>query len=174
MEQLLPTTFLLEFSPIDTSDADPALISAVGRDVVMRLREQGETIQPVYNGQRGGDLLLQVVSAAWMNRDILMSDLSSLVTILTPVVLITQHIRQAYRKRVGEEAAQQQPVTITLEVNGLILKVETDSATDATDIATKLAQHILTQSLLSNEQTIRPLTPKVKAHIPKRATPKKR
>ena len=81
-----------------------------------------------------------------------MSDLSSLVTILTPVVLITQHIRQAYRKHVGEEAAQQQPVTITLEVNGLILKVEADSATDATDIATE-TRSAHTDTVVTIQQT---------------------
>jgi hypothetical protein len=173
MEQLPPTAFLLEFSPTDASDADPTLIDAIARDVVTRLREQGETIQPVYNGQRGGDLLLQIVSAAWMNRDILMSDLSSLVTILTPVVLIAQHIRHAYTRRVGAEATQQKPVTVTLEVNGLTMKIETVSATDATEVATKLAQYIQAQPLPSGEQTDRPLTPKVKAHIPKRSTSKK-
>src|SRR5579864_5232643 len=119
-----PTTLLLELLPADTNDADPALINAISTEVIALLREQGETVEPVYTGQRGGELLLQVMSAVWANKDIILSDLGSLVTVLTPVVLIAQHIKHAYGKRVGQEAAEQHPVTVTLEIKGMMLVVE--------------------------------------------------
>ena len=174
MEQILPTTVLLEFFPADANDADPALITAIGREVTTLLRDQGETVQPVYAGQRGGELLLQIIGAAWANKDLILSDLSSLVTVLTPVMLVAQHIKHAYGKHVGQEIAQQHPITVTLEIQGMTLIVETTEATDAREVATHLAQQILTQPSPTGDQALLPQTTRVKAHVPKRPTRKRR
>ena len=174
MEQRPPTTILLELLPADANDADPALINAIGAEVATLLRQQGETVEPAYTGQRGGEQLLQIISAVWANKDLILSDLSSLVTVLTPVVLIAQHIKHAYGQRAGQEVAQQRPVTVTLEIKGLTLTVETPDAKDATEIATQLAQQILTQPSPTADQALLPQTTRIKAHVPKRPTRRRR
>jgi hypothetical protein len=174
MEQFPSTTILMELLPADAIDADPALISALGRDIITLLREHGETVQSVYRGQRGGELLLQIMSPVWANKDIILSDLSSLVTILTPVVLIAQHLRQAYSKRVSKEVAQQHPVSVTLEIKGVTLTIETADVKDAEALATLLAQQILVRPSATDEQVLLEKTAKVQAYIPKRSTRKRR
>jgi hypothetical protein len=54
-----PFTFALEAIPADANDADLALVSAVGSDVASIYRERGESVQPVYTEQRGGEFLVQ-------------------------------------------------------------------------------------------------------------------
>src|SRR5579885_3705867 len=101
MEQISALTIFLELLPADANNPDPALLTSIGTEVATILRDQGETVQPVYSGQRGGEVVLQIISAAWANKDIILTDLSSLVTMLTPIVLIAQHIKHAYRKHAG-------------------------------------------------------------------------
>jgi hypothetical protein len=124
MEQIPLTAILLELLPTDANDADPALLASIGMEVTTILRDQGETVQPVYSGRRGGELVLQIISAAWDQKEIILSDMSSLITILTPIVLIAQHIKHAYAKHAGQQVAQTYPVTVTLEIKGITLTVE--------------------------------------------------
>ncbi len=63
-----PFTFTLEVLPADANDADPALVSGVGSDVASIYRERGESVQPVYTEQRGGEFLIQIttlLTTAW-------------------------------------------------------------------------------------------------------------
>src|SRR5258708_25291318 len=76
-EQIPPTTVLLELLPSDANIADLALITAIGTEVAAHLRDQGDIVQPVYSEQRGGELLLQIISGVWANKDSILSDLSS-------------------------------------------------------------------------------------------------
>jgi len=156
------------------SDPDPALLSAIASETTSFFQERGETVHPVYTGQRGGELLLQIITSAWMNKEIILSDLSALVSILTPVVLAAQHIRNAYKKRVGQDIAQQHPISITVEVNGATMKVEDTDSTNAEAVATLLAQHILARPFPLGEQASSPRTPLVQVRVPKRPTRKKR
>lgn len=174
MEQIPPMTVLLELLPADADDADPALITAIGTEVATRLRNQGETVQPVYKGQRGGELLLQILSTAWANKEIILSDLSSLVTLLTPMVLIAQHVKHAHSNQVGKEIAQQHPVAVMLEIKGMTLMVETTDEKDAEIVANRIAQQILAQPSPVSDQAFLPQTAKVQAHIPKRPSRKRR
>src|SRR6266849_2601692 len=125
MESSTPFTFTLEVLPADANDADPALVSAVGRDIASIYRERGESVQPVYNEQRGGEFLVQIttlLTTAWTNKEIILSDVNALVSILTPLVLAARSLWNAYEQRVGKDIAQQHPITLTIEVNGITMK----------------------------------------------------
>ena len=70
-----PFTFTLEVQPEDASDADPALVSALGRDVTDIFRAQGETIEPVYTKKREGEFLVEVtmlLTTAWAYKEIIL------------------------------------------------------------------------------------------------------
>jgi hypothetical protein len=177
MEDSMPFTFMLEVLPADANDADPALVSAVGSDVANIFREHGETVQPLYTGQRGGEFLVQIatlLTTAWTNKEVILSDVSTLVSILTPLVLTSRHLWNAYERRVGKDMAQQHPLTVTIEVNDVAMKVEAADRTDALAIATELAQRYQAQHPPSGAQDLSPTTAKVQAHVPKRPTRKRR
>lgn len=177
MEGSTPFTFTLEVLSADASDADPALVSAVGSDVASLLREHGETVQPLYTGQRGGEFLVQIatlLTTAWTNKEVILSDVSALVSILTPLVLTAGHLLNAYERRVGKDMVKQHPLTITIEVNGVAMQVEAADRTDALAIATELAQRFQAQHPPSGAQALSPTTVKVQARVPKRPTRKRR
>ena len=177
MENAQPFTFTLEVLPEDANDADPALISALGRDVADIFRAQGETVKPVYTGERGGEFLVEVttlLTTAWANKEIILSDMSALVSILTPLVLATRSLRHAYEQRVGKPLAQQPPLAITIEVHGITMKVEATDQQDAVAIATELSQHFQAQHPEVSAQPIASATPKIRASVPKRPTRKRR
>src|SRR5260370_4483382 len=148
MENAQPFTFTLEVLPEDANDADPTLISALGGDVAVKFRAQGETVKPVYTGERGGGFLVEVttlLTTAWANKEIILSDMSALVSILTPLVLAARSLWNAYEQRVGKDRAQQHPITLTIEVNGITMKVEATDRKDAVAVATDLAHHLQAQ-----------------------------
>src|SRR5712692_4021180 len=106
----------LEIVPQDPQDADPALIHAVGRDTSAALGNDGYVIEPLYTNQRSGFLvevtpLLNTVAAdIWAQKDIILGDLSALVTILSAAVPIIKHLRKAYEKRVEKQSMRQEPI----------------------------------------------------------------
>jgi hypothetical protein len=119
-----PVTLTLKVVPEDPLNSDPALVDAVGRDTADVLRSEGYTVQPANTGTRGGPLfeiyvfLSQTLAAAWANKEALIADVSGLVTILGAAVTVVTKARQAYEKRVGKDAAQQYPISFTLDING--------------------------------------------------------
>src|SRR5579884_951034 len=79
----------------DEDEGDPALVNAVGRDTVAALQQEGDTVRPVYTGQKGGFLVevvtmvTQLATIAWDNRAVageVIADLSGLVTIFAAVL----------------------------------------------------------------------------------------
>jgi hypothetical protein len=170
-------TFTLEIQPEDTSDADPALASALGRDVADIFREQGETVRPVYTGERGGEFLVEIttlLTRAWANKEIILSDFSALVSILTPLVLASRSLWKAYERRVGKDLAQQKPLTITLDFHGTTLKVEAMAQQDAVTVATELARQFQAHQSEISAQVLAPTAPKIRASVPKRPARKRR
>src|SRR5436305_3971109 len=94
------TLEVISEDPNVTSAADAY---AVGRDSANTLRNDGYTIQPVYTGQRGGEFLVDVVfpllNTLWTQKDVILADVSALVTVLTPAVAVVQHLREAHERR---------------------------------------------------------------------------
>lgn len=176
-EQVTPFTFTLEVLPENPSDADPALISALGRDVSDLFREQGETVEPVYTGERGGEFLAQVatlLTTAWEQREVILGNLSAVVSTLTTLVEITRRLRQVYEQRVGKDLAQQNPLTITIELHGVTMKVEATDRKSAVEIATELAQRLQTPQAAGQTPALASTPAKIRAEVPKRPTRKRR
>lgn len=172
-----PFTFTLEVLSADVNDADPALVSEVGSDVASIYRARGESIQPVYTEQRGGEFLVQIttlLTTAWTNKEIILSDVSALVSILTPLVLAARYLWNAYERRVGKDRAQQHPITLTIEVNGITMKVEATDRKDAVAVATDLAHHLQAQHAAGDTPTLSPAATKIRASVPKRPMRKRR
>src|SRR6266568_5838573 len=100
--QHIPLT--LEVVPQDPQDADSALVNAVGRDTAGALSNDGYTIEPLYTNQRGGFLvevipfLTTVAADTWAQKDVILGDLSALVTILSAVIPVIKHMRKAHEK----------------------------------------------------------------------------
>ena len=172
-----PFTFMLEVLPADASDAEPALVSAVGSDVASIYRTHGETVQPVYTEQRGGEFLVQIttlLTTAWANKEIILSDMSALVTLLTPLVLAGRSLWNAYERRVGKDTAQQHPIKVTIEISGITMKVEALDRKDAIAVATDLAHHLQAQHVTGDALTFSPSATKIQARVPKRSIRKRR
>lgn len=140
-------TLTLEVVPEDPLDSDPALVDAVGRDTADALRSEGYIVQPVYTGTRGGPLveiiafLSQTLAAAWANKEALIADVSGLVTVLTATTAAVKKARQAYEKRVGKDAAQQYPISFTLDINSKSIPFAVSNVESAEDIL-RMAQRL--------------------------------
>jgi len=170
------STITLEVVPEDPQQADPALVDAIGRDTIDALRNKGYTIEPVYTGQRGGVLvavLIPFLIDIWTSKDIILADGSALVTIMTPIVIIIQHLREAHEKRVGNEAFQKTPIKITVEINGNPISVETPDLQTA-EGAMILARRFLAQHPGAAVQMTSQSQVKITGSVPKRLPRKRR
>jgi hypothetical protein len=174
-----PITLTLEVLPEDPLNSDPALVDAVGRDTANALRSEGYTVQPVYTGTRGSSLieiiafLSQTLATTWVNKEILIADVSGLVTILTSAATVISKARQAYEKRVGKDTAQQYPISFTLDINGMSVPFAVSDVENAEDIL-KMAQRLQTSH--PNIAHTDPSQSKagVKASVPKQPQRKRR
>ena len=170
-----PLSITLEVISDDPNEGATAETYAVGRDTADALRNDGYIIQPVYTGRRGGGFLVDVVYPAlttlWTQKEVILADLSALVTILTPVVGVVQHLRTAHEQRVGKEAARQHPLKITVEIDGATISLESFNQED--DVrAEQLARQLLAAHphLQLTPQT----RPKVTSRVPKAQQRKRR
>ena len=117
----------------DESEGDPALVNAVGRDTVAALQQKGETVRPVYTGQKGGFLVevvtmvTQLAAAGWDHRAVaeeVIADLSGLVTIFAAVLPKLKQMLHAHEQRVGKEESTSNPMKIVLEIDGVPLNIK--------------------------------------------------
>ncbi len=182
LEQSTPRQFIitLEIVPEDPQDMDLALISAVGRDIIDALQNNGYTVQPVYTGLRSGDFLVQVITtmtsaamSAWTHKDVVeevMNDLSALVTIFgSGVIPVAIHVMHTLEKRVSKDIdnAPSQPIKITVEIEGKPIIVEAHDLAQA-EAALNLAQRFhnnyptIAAKVTSQSKT------KIKASVPKK------
>ena len=147
-ESSSPSQVILTLEIVPDDPVDAHLVDAIGRDASDALRQDGSRVEPVYTGQRGGflvDVTMLVSTAAtsaWINKDIIIADLSGIVTILTSAVLpVVKRLRQAYDKRVGKEVAAQHPIKFTLEIAGKPVQIEVADLEHAEGVL-KLAQRM--------------------------------
>ena len=169
-------TITLELAPENSHDADPALVSAVGRDTADALRNDGYTIKPVYTGQRGGfliDVVMPVLTAAWTQKDIILADGSGLVTIFTPVVLIARHLQEVHQQHVEKEAVQQSPIKITAEIDGAPIAIEAPDLETA-EAAMKLARRFQTEHPAVASKVTSQSKTKLKGNVPKKPPRRRR
>ena len=175
MENVTPFTFTLEVLPDEPDEADPALVSALGNDVAQAFLKQDSSVEPVYTGERGGEFLVQIgvlLATAWADKGAILSDLNALAGILTPLVLASRYLWHAYERRVGKEIATQKPLAITVEINGISIKVEAQDKADATKMANELAQELQERLKAAPAQSL--AVPRLRARVPKRSVRKRR
>ena len=99
-----PLSVILEVIPDDPNEAAIAETYAVGRDTADALGNDGYTVQPVYTGQRGGflvNVVFPLLTMMWAQKEVILADLSELIAILTPAVVVVRHLRAAHEQRVG-------------------------------------------------------------------------
>ena len=174
-----PITLALEVVSEDITSSDFALIDAVERDTADALRNEGYTVQPLYTGTRGSPLveivlfLSQALATAWANKEVIIADISGLVTILTGAAAVVSKARQAYERRVGKDTAQHYSISFTLEINGITVPFAVADVATAEDIL-QMAQRLQTSHpALKNVDPSRSKTG-VKASIPKQPQRKRR
>ena len=170
------STITLEIVSDNSHDSDPALVDAVGRDAIDALSRDGFTIKPVYTGERGGfivDVLIPLLTTTWTNKDIILGDGSALVTLITPIFTLIQHLRAAYEKRIGKDAFQQTPIKISVEISGVPISIEApdlETAEGAMMLARRFQTHHPTvASRVTLQSSI-----KVKGTVPKRPSRRRR
>ena len=174
-------TIKLEIFPIDPYDADPALADTIGRDTVDALRNAGYTIEPVYEGLRGGNqILIQVItflenvpSEVWADRDTL-GLISSLCTIFGSVIAIARYMFSAHKKRLrGGVINQSSLIKISAEIDGASLTIEApdlESAKGAVNLAKNFYERYPTVADKVTQQS----TIKIKGSVPKKQPRKRR
>lgn len=162
----------LEVVPEDSQEADPALVDTIGRDAVDMLRNEGYTLKPVYTGQRGG-FLINIIVTLWTHTDAILADGSALVTIFTPIVLIAQHLHNAYKKRSEKNNEQQRHIKLATEIDGVPFSIEAPDLETA-EAAMKLAQRFQTQHPTVAAKVTNRSNFKVKASVPRRLPSKRR
>jgi hypothetical protein len=168
-----PLSIILEVIADDPNEAATAETYAIGRDTADALRKEGYTIQPVYTGRRGGflvDVVFPLLTMMWAQKEVILADLSKLIAILTPAVVVVRHLRAAHEQRVGKDAAREHPLKITVEVGGATVSLESFNQED--DVrAEQLARQLLTTH--SHLQLTPQTRPKVTSRVPK-TQPRKR
>src|SRR5947209_19055626 len=58
----LPSVYTLVLAPANERDPDPAELTHVGQQIVGTLQREGWSVTPQYTGQRGGEVILQLVN----------------------------------------------------------------------------------------------------------------
>src|SRR5450755_1280767 len=101
-----------------------AMMSAVGRDTVDELQNTGYSVQPVPGGQRGADVLVDVVATltniatnVWANKEIferVLTDAGGLVTVCGGIAPIAKTLLRVLHKRTATMHNAQEAIKITL------------------------------------------------------------
>lgn len=128
---------------------DPTLAMAVGSDTVQSLEHDGYTVRPVYRGQMGGGIFVEVATTitqmatmALDNRAIVeepIADLGGLITIFGAVLPAIKKMLHAHEQRAGKEESTSNPIKISLVIDGAPLSIEAPDVAQA-EAALKLAQ----------------------------------
>lgn len=89
-------TILFEAIPEDEHHSDPAVVEAMGREVVAALRNDGYTVEPVYTGQRGGGLyeILPAVQATFQYAITYKDQVIELFKAIKPIVTRVAEVRE--------------------------------------------------------------------------------
>ena len=167
-------TINLEILAEDASDLDLALTSAVGRDTIDELQHDGYIVQPVSTGQRGGEILVEVITTlttiaahAWAHKETferVINDTGALVTVCGGIVPIAKTLLQAFGKRTA--SSSNAPIKMTLEIDGAPISVEAADLEQA-EAALTLAQKFYASHPASAQKVTAASKVKLKGCVPK-------
>ncbi|GHO98816.1 hypothetical protein KSF_088640 [Reticulibacter mediterranei] len=127
----------------DPNDHDPALLSAIGHEVVHLAQAEGYTTRPApYTGERGIEsFLVELVTFIAANHATIaegIADLSGLLTVCTSLVPLLKRTKEAHTQHVGQQDSATHPIKLTVEIDGKPLVIEAVDLTQA-DAALQLA-----------------------------------
>lgn len=131
----------LELDSTEGED-DPALVLAVGNTTVTDLLQEQYVLRQHYTGRKGGFLVQFVVPVAQFileHHAEIIAEVGGLVGIFSNVLPVIQKMQQAYRKRVGKEESERNPLKIEVEIDGVPIHVEAADLIQV-EAALKLAQ----------------------------------
>ncbi len=118
--QTISIAFQFEVVADEQYPADPATLGEVGRYVAQELRKMGYPVEPIYSGERGGELfefIKNVAVVTWEHRDAIMEMVKD-AGIFIGVIGAAQKVVTANHK---------EPIQITIEISdddGASLKSE--------------------------------------------------
>lgn len=154
---------------------DPAFTSSIGLDVVTTLQDEGYSIEPVYTGQRGGDILIEIgmtlAQALTFVKDNHaaisegIGDLGGLVGICTGVVPLCKQMLRATAKHTQTGLAPTGatvPIKITVEIDRHPINVEAADLEQAKAAIILAHQFATTYPAAAKQVSL--ATSKVKAH----------
>lgn len=181
----IPSQILIQLEILTehADEADLALVSAVRRDTIDGLKTAGYITQPVSSAQRSGDILVEVVttlstiaSNTWANKAIIervITDAGGLVTVCAGIIPIAKTLSQAFKQRAADTGKIQEPVKITIEIDGAPITIEAAGLEQA-EAALKLAQRFHSAHTMV-AKSVTPLSKvKIKANMPKAPRRKRR
>ncbi len=169
----------LEIFPEYADEAALAIVSAVGRDTISELQNTGYKVQSVPTGQRGGDILVTLVTIAtnaWANKEIferVITDTGGLVMVCGGIIPIVEKLQHVFKKRIATTSNAQEPLKITVEIDGAPITVEAADLEQA-EAALKLAQRFHSSHPAVATQVTAQSKVKVKARVPKSQQRKRR
>jgi hypothetical protein len=175
-------TITVEIQAEGTHEEDVTLVPIIGQDVVYELQGHGYTVTSATTGRRGGDFLVQVVmdvtrlaTNAWVHKEEILSDTSSLIAICSGVVPALRFFVHAYQRRTGQgrNTSLSQPMKLTLEIDGAPVTVEASSIEQA-EAALELVQRFKKQHPRVAKNVNQKSKAKIKAHVPAQTNRKHR
>ncbi|GHO94897.1 hypothetical protein KSF_049450 [Reticulibacter mediterranei] len=127
----------------DPNDHDPALLSAIGHEVVHLAQAEGYTTRPApYTGERGIEsFLVELVTFIAANHATIaegIADISGLLTVCTSLVPLLKRTKEAHTQQVGPTGQHDSSIKLTIEIDGKPLVIEAADLTQA-DAVLKLA-----------------------------------
>lgn len=173
----------LEILPEQADEADLAMVSAVGRDTIDELQNAGYSVQSVPTGQRGAEVLVDVVTTltniatnVWSNKETIervITDIGSLVTVCGGIVPLMETLQRVFKKRTANTSNAQESLKITVEIDGAPITVEAADLEQA-EAALTLAQrfHASHPTIAANVTTNSKV--KLQASVPKTQRRKRR
>jgi hypothetical protein len=152
------------------------MVSAVRRDTVDELQNPGYSVQPVPGGQRGADVLVNVITTltniatnVWANKETLervLTDAGGLVTVCGGIAPIAKTLLHALQKRTATTHNVQEAIKITLEIDGAPVTVEAADLEQAEAALTLAQQFHSSHPTVATQVTTRSKV-KLKASVPK-------
>lgn len=173
----------LEISPEYADEATLAIVSAVSRDAIDELQNTGYRVQSTPTGQRGGDVLVTIITTlttiaanAWANKETferVLTDAGGLVTVCGGINPIAKTLLRAFHKRTANTNNAQEPIKITVEIDGAPITVEAADLEQA-DAALTLAQRFYFSHPTIAKKVTTHSKVKLKASVPKMQQRKRR
>jgi hypothetical protein len=150
----------------------------VGRDTVAALQQEGDTVRPVYTGQKGGFLVdvvttvTQLAASGWDHRTVaeeVITDLSCLITIFAAVLPKLKQMLLVRMQHVGKEESTSNPMKIVIEIDGVPFNIK------PSDVMQDDAAHKLTLQFRSAHPAVAPqVTTKGKVKVQGRVPTRER